>query len=593
MGASQVFLGSRGDIRTGVLSVRRAAILSLLLPVVAAACASGAAPAPAPSPVAPDAGPATMPQRTVGLIVRGEPPSIAARPLVPFSGSLDPPKRLFNGMLDLIDEKEVSHPYLAEALPQLNTDTWRLFPDGRMETTHRLRPNLTWHDGTPLTAEDFVFGWQVYATPELGSAGALPIRQMAEVVAADPRTVVIRWRQPYPNADRMDVEFQALPRHILEQPFRQGDPAAFISLPFWTVEYVGLGPYRIERWEVGAFVEATAFDGHALGRPKIDRLRLSFIADANTALANLLSGDAHYLDVFVLGYEEGLTLEREWAARGGGTVFYAPVLLRLSQVQHRPEYVSPKALLDVRVRAALAHAIDVPGALDVFTGGRGVATSSLTAPGTQYYPAVERVITKREYNPRRAQLLLEETGMTRRPDGFYASATGEPLKLEVWHTGGAASDKENDVLVDSLRQVGVDASGHALGPARLRDAEFRALRPGLFTGGAADLDQRLAQHSSSEIPRPENRWQGNNRGGWQNAEYDRLWQAYNTTLERSERIQQLAQMERALNEDVGTIPHFFTVVVTAHSARLKGPVARMVPDAPLTIYHVQTWTWVS
>ena len=183
--------------------------------------------------------------------------------------------------------------------------------------------------------------------------------------------------------------------------------------------------------------------------------------------------------------------------------------------------------------------------------------------------------------------------MTRRPDSFYASATGEPLKVELWHTGGAISDNENGVFVNSLRQAGIDATGHALGPARLRDAEFRALRPGLFTGGAADLDQRLAQHSISDIPKPENRWQGNNRGGWQSAEYERLWQAYNTTLVRSERIQQIAEMERALNEDVGTIPHFFTVVVTAHSGRLQGPVARMVPDAPLTIYQVQTWTWRS
>ena len=40
----------------------------------------------------------------------------------------------------------------AESLPQLNTDTWRVGSDGRMETTYRLRPNLTWHDGAPLTA---------------------------------------------------------------------------------------------------------------------------------------------------------------------------------------------------------------------------------------------------------------------------------------------------------------------------------------------------------------------------------------------------------------------------------------------------------
>ena len=59
--------------------------------------------------------------------------------------------------------------------PQLNTDSWRVLPDGGMETTYRLRPDLTWHDGTALTAEDWAFSWRVYQVPELGHAGASPI----------------------------------------------------------------------------------------------------------------------------------------------------------------------------------------------------------------------------------------------------------------------------------------------------------------------------------------------------------------------------------------------------------------------------------
>ena len=62
------------------------------------------------------------------------------------------PYRALNAGLAINDERELPHPYLAEALPELNSDTWRVFPDGRMETAYRLRPNLTWHDGRPLTA---------------------------------------------------------------------------------------------------------------------------------------------------------------------------------------------------------------------------------------------------------------------------------------------------------------------------------------------------------------------------------------------------------------------------------------------------------
>lgn len=566
----------------------------LLVVLALASCA----PVPPPGGVQPGERPdaaVRMPQRTLVIVVRQDLPSLAANPLVGYSGSLHPPLYLFNATLARIDENEVAHPYLVEALPQLNTDNWRVFPDGRMETTYRLKPNLTWHDGAPLSGEDFAFALRVYATPEFGVSGSAPVRLMQEIVTPDPRTVVIKWREPYSDAGVLERGFPPLPRHILEEPFKAAsgaDTDPFVNHRFWTFEYVGLGPYRVEQFEPGAFLEAAAFDGHALGRPKIDRLRVIPIGDPNTALANMLSGNAHYIVDFILGFEEGLTLEREWAARDGGVVHFAPVLLRFSQIQHRPEHVKPKAFLDVRVRRAIAHAFDTPGGLEVMAGGRGVITWTLTSPRAEYYPAIERVITKRPHDPRRTGQLLEEAGFTRGADGFYVSPTGERLELEIWNTGGTF-EPENRIFADSLRKAGIDASPHTLGAARLRDQQFRALLPGLFTGGASTLDRRLRQHSIQDIARPENRWAGNNRGGWHNEEYQRLFDAYNVTLDRSERVQQLAQMERLLSEDVGSIPHYFTVVVTAHSGNLKGPVARTTPEAPTAIYKVWTWEWLS
>src|SRR5688572_4007970 len=67
----------------------------------------------------------------------------------------DAQKRLFNASLALMDSSGEIRPYLAETLPQLNTDSWRVNPDGTMVTTYRLRPNLTWHDGHALSADDF------------------------------------------------------------------------------------------------------------------------------------------------------------------------------------------------------------------------------------------------------------------------------------------------------------------------------------------------------------------------------------------------------------------------------------------------------
>ncbi len=115
------------------------------------------------------------PQRALVIALRGEPPSLATKPLVAFTNALRPPLNLFNATLDFTDEREVPFAYLAQEIPQINTDDWRMLPDGRMETTWKLKPNLTWQDGTPLAAEDFVFAWRVYATPQLGVASSPPI----------------------------------------------------------------------------------------------------------------------------------------------------------------------------------------------------------------------------------------------------------------------------------------------------------------------------------------------------------------------------------------------------------------------------------
>src|SRR6266511_2209708 len=106
--------------------------------------------------------------KTLTIIGRNQPVNLAVPGLratgAGVSGSVGP----FNAALDTQDARENNVPQLAEALPQLNTDTWRLLPDGRMQTRYTLKPNLTWHDGTPLTAEDFVFAFNLYSIPELG-----------------------------------------------------------------------------------------------------------------------------------------------------------------------------------------------------------------------------------------------------------------------------------------------------------------------------------------------------------------------------------------------------------------------------------------
>jgi ABC-type transport system substrate-binding protein len=134
--------------------------------------------------------------KTLVIAIRYEPSDLS--PKIISQGATEGVKRPYNAFLGLMDGAGLAQPYLAEVLPELNTPSWQLFPDGRMETVHRLRPNLTWHDGAPLTADDFVFAWQVYSAPGSRVFTAKPQDLIDEVVASDARTILIR--HPYPLA---------------------------------------------------------------------------------------------------------------------------------------------------------------------------------------------------------------------------------------------------------------------------------------------------------------------------------------------------------------------------------------------------------
>ena len=162
-----------------------ATTLLMLVPFVCA-CAPVA---PAPSSVARPQQAAINESRTLSIVMRAEPNDM----LTGFVDRSAIHKPLFTATLANWDLQERPSPVLGESVPVLNSETWRVFPDGRMETTYRLKPNLLWHDGTPLVAEDFVFAWRVFATPAFGWSGTIPISSMAEVVAPDPRAVTIRW----------------------------------------------------------------------------------------------------------------------------------------------------------------------------------------------------------------------------------------------------------------------------------------------------------------------------------------------------------------------------------------------------------------
>ena len=118
-------------------------------------------------------------------------------------------------------------------------------------------------------------------------------------------------------------------------------------------------------------------------------------------------------------------------------------------------------------------------------------------------------------------------------------------------------------------------------------AEERAKTPGIFGGS-----HRIEDFHTRDVARPETRWTGTNRYGYGNGEYDRLLEAWEMALDRAQRVQHLAQMERILMEDLPTIPLYYNPRVIAYAMGLKG-VARKLVDEGGAERRIWQWEWRS
>ncbi len=527
--------------------------------------------------------------RTLVIAFRYEPTDLA--PKTSAQGGGDALDDLFNAMLTSRDVHGVARPVLLEALPALNTDSWRVLPDGRMETVYRLRAGVTWHDGQPLTADDFVFAWRVYRDPALGVFTAKPQDQMEAVTTVDSMTFAIRWQSPYPDADVLGIAFPPLPEHILAQAFASylqdaGHRDALINHPYWTTAYVGLGPYRLEQWEAGSALHAVGFPQYVRGAPRIQRIVARIFADENAVLANVLAGTVAFAANLTLRFEHGVTLKREWAGPDRGTVIFASGSTPHHQLfQFRPEYLRTPVLLDVRVRRALAHSIDKPALLDGLFDGEGTIANTSAPTDEPYFQDVERTVTRYPYEPRRVDELLSEAGFRKNGGGVYASANGDRFRPDVTTLTGTVFERGHAIMLDTWGKLGIEVNATILPAAQVRNNEVRSTFPGLMQAGGTDFGAGSG-FTTSAIGSAANGWFGPNRGGWSSPQYDRLWEVFNTNLSRPERTQTLIQMFKMISDEVPAIQLYYNPSVRASASGLIGPV-----ESEYYWWNIHEWAW--
>ena len=280
----------------------------------------------------------------------------------------------------------------------------------------RLRPGVTFHDGTPFTADDVVFT-HARAPTVPGSPASMGqyIRPVTRIEVVDPLTLRFHTDRPVPLMPMMMSTYAIISR-------RHGEGAE-------TRDYnsgraaIGTGPYRFASYSPGDRASFTANPAYWGGAPAFSRVTLRMIPSDTARVAALRAGDVDAIDnvptrdVAQLRGVPGITVQ----SRVGQRLIY----LYVDVGRERSPYVTDlrgnpiaNPMRDVRVRRALSQAINRDGIARQLMEGFSVPTGQLMPEGALGHDAA---IAPDRYDPVAARRLLNEAGL---PEGFAITLHG-------------------------------------------------------------------------------------------------------------------------------------------------------------------------
>ena len=295
--------------------------------------------------------------------------------------------------------------------------------DDRTKISMTVREGVTWHDGSPFTAEDVAWSLTRAADEKTGN----PIQFIWSTLAnikADGNKVTADVARFEPTIFKW---MYFLTGYVLPKAYYERvGPEGFEAAP------IGTGPYMVDKFERNAFVRLKANASYWGGAPSFEFVTIKFVTDAAARVAEVESGNAHV--TLEVPYEEYDRL----AATLTGTA--APIsdigMIFLNDIE---------AMTDPNVRMAAAHAIDKKAIIDRLLSGYGVPIDTLETP---QYDAYDASITV-AYDPAKSVELLAASGFS----------VENPVKFKIQTTKGfKPKDYEMiQAIVGLWRKVGIEA----------------------------------------------------------------------------------------------------------------------------------------
>ena len=324
-------------------------------------------------------------------------------------------------------------PMLAESIPDVANGG---VTENPFTVTWKLKKNLMWSDGTPITADDVKFTYDTIMNPKWQILTKAGYEQISKAEVIDPQTIKFTFKTPYgPYRELFSASYMILPKHALEgQDFNK---VMNDTIP------AASGPFMFKEWKKGDHITLVRNDKYAGTPANLDTVVFKWVPDTNTEVAQLKTGE---VDAVNPSPDPALIAQLKTA----GTVQADPGTLW----EHLAFNMTKPDVSDLKVRQAIAYTIDRQKIVDEVMLGQVKPLQSIFVPEqtAEYSPDWAG------YTPdkAKAQALLTSAGYKMGADGFFAK-NGQKLTLEMKTTAGnTGRAKMFQIIQAQLKDVGID-----------------------------------------------------------------------------------------------------------------------------------------
>jgi len=430
---------------------------------------------------------------------------------------------------------------------------------------YKLRHNIKWHDGVPLTCKDLEFTRQVVMNTHNNVVTTDGYKDIGSIDCTDPYVAVIHMKKLYaPFLQQLwSVNGNApiLPEHLLAK--YNDDKGSLNTAPYNSLP-VGSGPFKVVQWQRGQEVRMEVNPDFYLGRPKLNEVVYKILPDENTAQTQL---QTHELDMLGLG--TGLKWPQYEALAADPKNGLTATRVEAFTWSHVDFNLKSPIVDDVVVRRAIAYATDKNEIINKVIHGSGIAADTDQQPHFSW--GYTNDIVHYPYDTAKAKALLDGDGWKVGPDGVRVK-NGQRLEFTMsTQTESTAGKAFETVLQRQWRDVGVQADIKNYPSSEFFDNSTAGILQGghydvatFAWAGAADPDDSSIFSGDNLAPHGQNAMFWNNRTAT-DAMNDAL-----KTIDEARRNRDYAIVQQQLALDVPTIILFFRRDVYIYNNDLKG-----------------------